>query len=134
MDIPVAWGDLDAFGHVNNTVYVRWCESVRIAYFQRAQLWNGRPGQGVGPILARIAVDYRTPVLFPGTVRAEATVSRFGKTSFEMKYRIHRALSPGTLVAEADSVIVMFDYPKGEKVALSSEMKSAIEALEASAG
>ena len=33
--IPVAWGDMDAFQHVNNVTYGRWLESARIAYFRR---------------------------------------------------------------------------------------------------
>ena len=35
IDWPVQWGDQDAFGHVNNTIYFRWFETVRIEYFER---------------------------------------------------------------------------------------------------
>ena len=30
VEIPVQWGELDAYGHVNNTVFFRWFESARI--------------------------------------------------------------------------------------------------------
>src|ERR1700755_2755806 len=88
LEIPVAWGDMDAFQHVNNTVYLRWCESARILYFQRAGLLLQMASDGVGPILARAVLDYRRPVIYPDRVRVEATASHLGNTSFGMKYRI----------------------------------------------
>ena len=41
LEIPVQWGEMDAFGHVNNVVYLRWFESVRIAYFERCGVLEG---------------------------------------------------------------------------------------------
>ncbi len=49
--IPVAWGDMDAMGHVNNTVYLRYFESARIAYFERVGFLEEMASSGVGPIL-----------------------------------------------------------------------------------
>src|SRR5213595_1205377 len=59
---PVQWGDQDAFGHVNNTVYFRWFESGRIACFDRIGLGHAIPGTGLGPILAAINCNYRRPL------------------------------------------------------------------------
>src|SRR4051812_27249954 len=53
VEIPVAWGDMDAFGHVNNTVYFRWFESARIAYFEKIGLNERMKRDKKGPILAR---------------------------------------------------------------------------------
>ena len=36
--IPVAWGEMDAFGHVNNVIYARWIESARVEYSRRIGL------------------------------------------------------------------------------------------------
>ena len=36
IDVNVAWGEMDAFEHVNNVVYFRYFESVRMAYFEAA--------------------------------------------------------------------------------------------------
>ena len=46
---PVAWGEMDAFQHVNNTVYARWAESGRMAYFDRLKLTERKDAEGVGP-------------------------------------------------------------------------------------
>ena len=129
LEIPVAWGDMDAFGHVNNTVYLRWCESARIAYFERTGMMERMQREGVGPILARASVDYRKPVVYPATVRAKATISRIGNTSAEMRYRIE-LIPRGELVAEGDSVLVLIDYKTGAKVPLSEELRARIVGLE----
>src|SRR5687767_1167703 len=52
VEIPVQWGDMDAFGHVNNTVYFRWFESARIAYFEKIGLNERMRRDRKGPILA----------------------------------------------------------------------------------
>src|SRR5713226_8160261 len=88
LEIPVAWGEMDSFGHVNNVVFLRWCESARIAYFDRTGITDRMKAEGVGPILARASLDYRFPVTYPDTIRASATVTKLGNTSFVMGYRL----------------------------------------------
>lgn len=127
IEIPVAWGDMDAFRHVNNTIYLRWFESVRIDYFLKLGIVNT---EGVGPILAKLSVNYRRPVIYPDTMRVETTVTHFGKTSFSMSYRALSKQQGGELVADSDSVIVMFDYHRQEKMVLSDELKNKILQLE----
>lgn len=130
MEIAVAWGDMDAFRHVNNTVYLRWFESARIAYFENVGLIEY---DATGPILARASVDYRRAVAYPDTVTVAATVVRFGTTSFEMRYRATSRAQAGAVVAEGDSIIVLFDYASSTKVPLDERLRSAIERFEASA-
>jgi acyl-CoA thioester hydrolase len=129
VDIPVAWGDMDAYAHVNNTVYLRWFETGRIAYFERLGLIERKDEEGVGPILARVAVDYRRPVAYPDAVRIDTTVTRIGKSSFTMA---HRAFSKA-LQAEAaagESVIVIYDYGKGCPAPVDDALRAAIAACE----
>jgi acyl-CoA thioester hydrolase len=133
VEIPVAWGDMDAFSHVNNTVYLRWFETARIAYFERTGVIDRMKREGVGPILARATVDFRLPLRYPDTVRAAARVSRFGTTSFVMNYRVTSAAHEGATAAEGEGVIVLVDYAKGGKVAIDDATRRAIEALEAGA-
>jgi acyl-CoA thioester hydrolase len=130
-DVPVAWGEMDAFQHVNNTVYLRWCESARIAYFEQTGLLSQMKEKAIGPILARVAVDYRAPVTYPDTIRVETTVTKMGNTSFTMKCRMRRAQALSVLVAEAETVVVLINYRTGEKVALDSAFKDAVLGLEA---
>lgn len=130
IQVPVAWGDMDAFAHVNNTVYLRWFESARIAYFERTGLIERMQREQVGPILARTTIDYRVPLTYPDRVQVQATVSRLGTSSFTMKYRV-RSEAKKAIAAEGEGVIVLIDYRSGGKVALDEQVRRAIQALEA---
>lgn len=127
--IPVAWGEMDALGHVNNAVYLRYMESARIAYFER--LGIKVEGIGEGPIIASLTVHYRKAVVYPDTLTVAVSVTRLGTTSFVNGYRMtnHR----GEVVCEGESIGVWFDYKAGGKVALSEKMRNAIYAVEATA-
>lgn len=131
IELPVQWGDMDAFGHVNNVVYLRWFESARIAYFERAGILLDMPR--TGPILGRQDIDYRIPLVYPDSVRVAATMLKLGNTSFTMGMRLRSKANGRAIAAEGESVGVMFDYQRGKKVALSQALREAIEKLEASA-
>jgi len=132
LPLRVAWGDMDAYRHVNNTIYLRWFESARILYFERVALVSEGGYDAVGPILARATVDFRRPVTYPDTVTIEATVPRFGNTSFEMRYRATSA-AQNAVVAEGDSIVVMMNYQTGQKVPVPAELRARIEAFESGA-
>lgn len=130
IDLPVAWGEMDAFQHVNNVAYLRWFESARIAYFEATGMMERMKETGLGPILARAALEYRRPVTYPDRVTVGCTISSVGNTSFVMKYRVH-SQSQSALVAEGDSVVVMVDYRSGQKVPVDASLREAIRSLEA---
>lgn len=128
ISIPLQWGDQDAFGHVNNTVYLRWCESARIEYLIRAGLWMVRP-DGLGPILASITCDYRRPLNYPDTVHVGARVTRIGNSSFRMEHCIvSEALN--VVAAESHSTIVVLDYRRNKSVRVPDEVRASIGQIE----
>jgi acyl-CoA thioester hydrolase len=129
ISFPVAWGEMDAFQHVNNVVYARWAESGRIAYFDRLRLMERKVEDGIGPILAKLSIDYLRPVTFPDTIQLETTVKRIGNTSFVMGNRI-RSVVQGLEVATTEEIIVLFDYRTGKPTAVDERLRVAIHALE----
>jgi acyl-CoA thioester hydrolase len=131
--IPVAWGEMDAFQHVNNVVYARWVETARIAYFERVGFMELMRDAGTGPILARLVVDYRRPVTYPDTVRVDVATSRVGKTSFTMGFRVWSE-DQRAEVASGEQVVVVFDYRAGRPTEVTEKLRSAITAVEAPAG
>ncbi len=130
LELPVQWGDMDAFAHVNNTVYLRWFESARIAYFEAISVAQVLGSSSVVPILARASVDYRQPVTYPDRVRIDATVTKLGNTSFTMAYRAF-SHTKRALVAEGEAIVVMLDAASGQKTPLSPALRDAIAAFEA---
>ncbi len=132
VELPVAWGEMDAFGHVNNTVYLRWFESARMAYFDVAGVLARMKADGVGPILARATVDFRKPVTFPDRVSVSARIAELRNTSFTMTYRATSESLGGAVVAEGDSVVVLVSYVTGDKVPLPPSLRARIADLQAS--
>jgi acyl-CoA thioester hydrolase len=127
--VPVQWGDQDAFGHVNNTVYVRWLESARIAYGERVGLARLMAADRIGPILASISCDYRRQLTYPDTVHVGARVSRIGRSSMTMDHLIVSETGRA-VAAESSSVLVVFDYKAGKSHPVPDEIRRAIGELE----
>ena len=128
-EISVLWGDQDAFGHVNNVAYLRWCESARVDYLRRIGLFPQLPPQGLGPILASLTCHYQKPLNYPDTVTVGTRVTAIGNSSFRMEHRIVSRAS-GMLAAEAHSAMVTVDYSTGKPVRVPPAIREAISALE----
>lgn len=126
IQIPVAWGEMDAFQHLNNVIYFRYFESARIAYFDAIDAMKIMETTGVGPILAETRCRYRIPLTFPDTVSVGARVSALAPEGFMMQYAVV-SHQHGKLAAEGDGRIVTFDYAGGGKVALPDVLRERIE-------
>ncbi|HEX4132153.1 MAG TPA: thioesterase family protein [Pirellulales bacterium] len=127
---PVQWGDQDAFGHVNNTVYFRWFETCRIEYLHRMGLDEALLArQQIGPILAAISCQYRRPVTFPDTVQIAARITRLGRSSVGMEHRLYSEAMQ-VVAADGDSTIVVYDYGRGASTPIPDAMRKAIEQIE----
>src|SRR5580698_5650353 len=87
-EISVLWGDEDSFGHVNNVAYLRWCETGRMEYMRRIDLFPELPPKGLGPIIASVTCHYRRPMRYPDTVTVGTRVTSIGNSSFRMEQRI----------------------------------------------
>lgn len=127
--VPVWWGDQDAFGHVNNTVYLRWFESARIAYCSQVGLSDLFTTDRIGPILAAIACNYRLPLFFPDTVFVGARVSRIGRSSLTIDHAVVTA-NGRALAADGTSTVVIFDYKGHHSCPVPDSIRRAIEALQ----
>ena len=126
--IPVAWGEQDSFGHVNNVYYFRWCESSRIEYGERIGLMSLHREQNIGPIVAQIGCNFRQPVVHPDTVRVGSRVAKIGRTSLTME---HLLVSDKLgVVADASSVLVLYDYASGRPYEIPQSMRRAVDALQ----
>jgi acyl-CoA thioester hydrolase len=126
IDIPVAWGEMDSFGHVNNIVYFRYFESARIAYFDAAGF---RGETGIGPILASTHCRFRAPLTYPDTVRVGARAFDIGTDRFSMEYRI-LSMRLGAIAAEGGGLVVAYDYAGLRKTALPDDVRQRMIALE----
>jgi acyl-CoA thioester hydrolase len=126
---PVQWGDQDAFGHVNNAVFIRWFESGRVAYLERLGLGGSLSGKGIGPILAAINCNYRRPINYPDTVHIGTRVTKVGKSSMTIAHAIFSERLQ-SIAADGDSVVVMFNYDTQKSSRVPDDLRALIASLE----
>jgi acyl-CoA thioester hydrolase len=129
LELPVQWGELDALQHVNNTVYLRWFETSRIAHARAVGVWARLESDQLGPILASVTCHYRRPVHFPETVRLGARVIKIGRTSMTFEHTVV-AKSNGLVVADGTSVMVLYDYAKKAPEPIPPSIRQAIAELQ----
>ena len=129
IDMPIAWGDMDAFQHVNNTVYFKHFESARISYFEKIDFLEVMNKTGIGPILASTQCIYKIPLTYPDHVTVGAKVDNIEKDRFIMKYAVisHKFKK---IAAIGEGVLVTFDYQNNKKALIPEEIRNRILDLE----
>jgi acyl-CoA thioester hydrolase len=129
IEIPIQWGDMDAFQHVNNKVYFRHFESARIAYLHKIGFDEVMQESGIGPILASTQCQYKVPLTYPDQVTIGAKVDTIEKDRFLMKYAV-ASQKLHKIAALGEGLIVTFDYQKNQKVAIPEVIKQRMLDLE----
>jgi acyl-CoA thioester hydrolase len=134
--VDVRFGDTDAMGHANNSRFLTYVESARIAYWEAA---TGEPfavvthGAEESMILAEVRVAFRSPAVFGEVLTVESRVGRVGRTSFTMQHRITASASDrgrARLVATAEDVLVLYDYVNARPRVIPDEIVARVEAFE----
>lgn len=134
VEIVVRFADTDAMGHVNNAVYLTYCEIARIRY------WTDITGEPIhlgttgaeSLILAEARITYRAPAFHGEIVTVETRATRIGRTSFTLEHRLLACVEGEVprLVAISESVLVRYDYATARPAALSPAYVAAIEGFE----
>ncbi|RLL66825.1 thioesterase family protein [Streptomyces sp. Z26] len=125
------WSDMDAFGHVNNVVFVRYLEEARIdLMFRLAEEAETGAGSAAGSfkggsVVARHEIDYLRPLVHRHTpVTIETWVTKVNAASATLDYEIK---DPGEVYARARTVIVPYDLERGRPRRLTPEEKTFLE-------
>lgn len=126
LQIPVLWGDMDALGHVNNTVYLRWFEEARVTYFHRANL---AIEGSVGIILAHQRCDYLAPVVYPDTIEVRVSVTKLGGASMTMRFSI-LSEKLGREAARGEGVIVAYDHATLKTIRVPEDVRDRLVTFE----
>lgn len=131
VEMPIAWGDMDAFRHVNNVVYFKHFESARISYFEKIEYFEFMNETGIGPILASTHCQYKIPLTYPDQVTVGAKVETMEEERFKMKYAVI-SHNHQKIAALGEGMIVSFDYRNAKKAPIPDEIVKSIIALEKS--
>lgn len=126
---PISWGDMDAYGHVNNVIYFRYFENARLEYFRRLGWAVAVRPTGIGPIVHSTQCRFRRALEWPDRIAVGARVRDLSEDRFTLE---HRLVSEklAVVAAEGWSVIVTYDYATGTKAPLPDDLRRRIMDLE----
>ena len=125
MTMPIRWGDMDAMGHVNNTLYFRYLEIVRIEWIHRV---GGSPDpKGVGIVIVNAFCNFLKQLEYPGDILAKHFVANPGRTSFDTYITLERTDRPGVIYAEGGAKTVWVDFPMQKAVPLPDWLRALVE-------
>jgi len=121
--IAVRWGDMDAMGHVNNTVYFRYMEQARISWFDalvpRAEAWKS-----TGIVIANAACNFKRPINYPGTVEVKVFAGPAGGSSIATFYEL---TVDEKLCADGAATVVFIDMQKQKPVRIPEKIREALQ-------
>ncbi|HEX5684323.1 MAG TPA: thioesterase family protein [Ideonella sp.] len=124
MVIPIRWGDMDAMGHVNNTVYFRYFEIIRVQWLHEV---GGAPDPSAqGPVIVNAFCNFIKQLEYPGDVLAKHYVANLGRTSFDTFITLERTDQPGVIHAEGGATTVWVDFPAGKSVPVPDWLRALI--------
>lgn len=124
----VAWGDMDAFEHVNNVQYHRYIESTRLAYYAQVQLL-----MSAVTVVFKNSCTYLNSISFPDTLYIGAHVDELRTSSIKMSFDVY-SLAQMSLVAQAESVVVLLNKEMTEKIPIPESLRQKLIDFEATVG
>ena len=121
MDLSIRWGDMDAMGHVNNTVYFRYLETARIEWMRNIGA-NPDP-KGQGPVILNAFCNFYKQLEYPGQVLMKMYVSDPERTTFETWGTMERSDQPGVIYAAGGATTIWVDFPNQKAKTLPDWMR-----------
>lgn len=123
--IPIRWGDMDAYGHVNNTVYFRFMEQARVEWAEELGV-EVRPG-GLGPVIINAGCTFLRPMTYPGQVEVRTYAGKMGRSSLDT-YCEMRLVGEDEVYAEGGAKIVWMDTRTGKSAPIPDHIRAEVEA------
>jgi acyl-CoA thioester hydrolase len=120
--LPIRWGDMDAMGHVNNTVYFRYLEIVRIDWMRSIGCEPDPSGEG--PVIVNAFCTFHKQLEYPGDVVATLYISDPGRSSFESWCTLSRSDDPATVYASGGATTVWVNFPLQKSMPLPDRLRA----------
>jgi acyl-CoA thioester hydrolase len=126
--IPIRWGDMDAMGHVNNTVYFRYMEQARISWFA-ALLPESEAWKETEIVIANASCNFKRAITYPGTVEVRLYVGAPGGASVPTTYELRVDADP-VPYADGAAVVVFIDAKTQKSRRIPQAIRTRLERAE----
>ena len=121
--IAIRWGDMDAMGHVNNTVYFRYMEQARIGWFD-GLVPDDEAWTRTGIVIANASCNFKRPINYPGTVEVKLLVGPPGGSSVPTFYELR---IQNDLYADGEATVVFIDMEKQKPIRIPQKIREALQ-------
>jgi acyl-CoA thioester hydrolase len=114
--IPIRFSDIDAFGHVNNAVYLTYFEIARSNYWKEIIHWDWSRS---GIILGRSEINYLKPITINDEIVCYVRTIRIGNSSFDVMHVLAKVTPQGEeIVTTGKTVCISYDYSANRSVSI----------------
>ena len=124
--IPVRWGDMDNYGHVNNTVYLEYVQEARVDWFASVGIDIDHAPQG--PVVLQTLHTYLKPVVHPATLVVELYAGAVGRSSLVVEHRLSTQEDPHTCYGEGYCKLVWIDHGSNASVPVPGDVRQVMGA------
>ena len=125
-EIPIRWGDMDARGHVNNTIYFRYFETARLTLFHSLDVYEEFETTGIGPILAYADCKFKAPLTYPDTIYVGAKITSIEGSKIIIKHiLVSKKLNNDA--AEGEAHMVWYNYKERKRVIIPDTFKQKLK-------
>ena len=121
--IPIRWGDMDAMGHVNNTVYFRFMEQARISWFD-ALVPEQEAWKSTGIVIANASCNFKRAMTYPGIVEVKVYIDPPGGSSVGTHYEL---LIDGKLYADGAAMVVFIDMKHQKATRIPEDIRARLK-------
>lgn len=119
--LRIDWSELDLYGHVNNVAFMKYIQASRVNFWDTIGITQMHQETNIGPMLASTSCQFKKPLFYPGNIKIIAKVNFIKNTSFSFCHTIYD--NQQDIAAEAEDVMVMFDFNKDEKVVTPDDIR-----------
>lgn len=107
----VAWGDMDAFNHINNVIYFRYFETGRVEFFNKTNLWELFVQENIRIVVAKLECNFINEIVHPAEIEILVGIKRIGNSSLT----IHQIVKHnGAIAAHGEGIIVATNPETGK--------------------
>ena len=125
LTVPIRWGDMDAMGHVNNTAYFLYLETIRIEWMRSIGCQPDPKGEG--PVIVNAFCNFHRQFEYPGDVLMKMYASDPGRSTFETWGTMERTDNPGVFYAAGGATTVWVDFPVQKSKPLPDWLRKIVE-------
>lgn len=120
----VAWGEMDAFNHINNVIYFRYFETGRVEFFNKTNLWQSYIDENIRIVVGKLECNYVKEITHPAEIEIAVGIKKIGNSSLTVH---HVVKQNGEIAAHGEGIIVATNPQSGKSTPWTDTLRRAFE-------